>query len=64
MHNKEIKCKRDWPLRTILVTIKVFICNPVGLVLELPCLLSTSIKDVKAVPPTVHFSTGAPRFPT
>jgi len=30
----------------------------------LPCLLSTSINEVKAVPPTVHSSTGAARLPT
>lgn len=30
----------------------------------LPCLRSTSIREVNAVPPTVHSSTGAPRFPT
>lgn len=30
----------------------------------LPCLLSTSINEVSGVPPTVHFSTGAARFPT
>lgn len=30
----------------------------------IPCLLSTSIKAVRAVPPTVHSSTGAAKFPT
>jgi hypothetical protein len=31
---------------------------------RIPCLLSTSIKEVNAVPPTVHSATGAPKFPT
>ena len=32
--------------------------------ITVPCLLSTSISEVKAVPPTVHSSTGAAKFPT
>lgn len=31
---------------------------------NIPCLLSTSISAVNAVPPTVHSSTGALKFPT
>ena len=31
---------------------------------SVPCLLSTSINEVNAVPPTVHSSTGAAKFPT
>uniref|UniRef100_A0A2P2N1A7 Pyrophosphatefructose 6-phosphate 1-phosphotransferase subunit beta-like n=1 Tax=Rhizophora mucronata TaxID=61149 RepID=A0A2P2N1A7_RHIMU len=32
--------------------------------LNFPCLLSTSIKEVNAVPPTIHSATGAAKFPT
>ena len=31
---------------------------------RIPCLLSTSISEVSAVPPTVHSSTGAHKFAT
>ena len=31
---------------------------------HIPCLLSTSINEVSAVPPTVHSSTGAHKLPT
>lgn len=31
---------------------------------DIPCLLSTSINAVNAVPPTVHSSTGAFKLPT
>lgn len=34
------------------------------LMVSIPCLLSTSIREVNAVPPTVHSSTGAAKFPT
>lgn len=39
-------------------------CSVLWLVVTIPCLLSTSINEVNAVPPTVHSSTGAAKFPT
>lgn len=64
-HRLELTCKTY----STLMSRKIFFANSKlkdnfkGTIL-IPCLLSTSINEVSAVPLTVHSSTGAAKFPT
>lgn len=61
-HRLELACKTNSTLMSRRK--KYFTNNNFKGTIMIPCLLSTSINAVSAVPLTVHSSTGAAKFPT